>query len=114
MADFRAQIILRDNNAGTLDVIMNETRTGSRTGVGTGEIVDVIEAMRDVGGDLHPRGPRDEIGVARVPAVAEAVREAGPGDKFIDEKDDGAGDGGAEELDEAAVVTPADDGEAAG
>lgn len=75
--------------------------------------MDVIEAMRDVGGDLHPRGPRDEIGVARVPAVTEAIGEAGAGDKFVNEKDDAAGDGGAEELDEAAVVTPADDGEAA-
>jgi len=64
---------------------MNEARTGSRTGIGTGEIVDVIEAVRDVGSDLHPGGPRDEIGEAGIPAVPEAIGEAGAGDKFVDE-----------------------------
>lgn len=94
-------------------MIMNETRTRSRTGIGTREIVDVIEAVGDVGGDLHPRGPRDKIGEAGIPAVTEAVGDAGAGNKFVDEEDDGAGDGGTEEFDEAAVVAPADHGEAA-
>lgn len=75
--------------------------------------MDVIEAMSDVGGDLHPRGPCDEISVARVPTVTETVGGAGVRDKFVNEKDDVVGDGGTEELDEAAVVTPADDGEVA-
>lgn len=75
--------------------------------------MDVIETVRHVGRDLHPRDPRVEIGEARVPAVAEAVGEAGAGDELVDEEDDGARDRRAEEFQEAAVVTPADEGEAA-
>lgn len=111
MADFRAQILLRDYNARNLDMIVNESGFGIRTGAG--EIVDVIETVRHVGRDLHPRDPRVEIGEARVPAVAEAVGEAGAGDELVDEEDDGARDRRAEEFQEAAVVTPADEGEAA-
>lgn len=111
MADFRAQILLRDYNARNLDMIVNESGFGIRTGAG--EIVDVIETVRHVGCDLHPRDPRLEIGEARVPAVAEAVGEAGAGDELVDEEDDGAGDRRAEEFHEAAVVAPADEREAA-
>lgn len=111
MANLGAQIILRDNNAGTLDTVVNEAESG--IGIGAGEVVDVIDAVCDVGRDLHPRGPRVELGEARVSAVAEAIGEAGAGDEFVDEEDGGAGDGGAEEFDEAAVVAAADEGEAA-
>lgn len=108
MANFGAKIILRYNNARTLNSIVNKTELRN----GAGEIVDVIESVCHVGCDLHPRGPRVESGEARVSAVTEAVGEAGAGDEFVDEEDGSAGDGGTEEFDETAVVAPADEGEA--
>jgi len=61
---------------------------------------------------MHPRGPRDEIGEAGISTVTEAVSEAGAGDKFVNEEDDGAGDEGNEEFNKATMVAPANDGEA--
>ncbi|KAM1060485.1 hypothetical protein ACFX2B_024860 [Malus domestica] len=43
------------------------------------EVVDVIEAVGEVGGDLHPREPRRQDSVAR------AVGEVGAGDEFVNE-----------------------------
>ncbi|KAM1826296.1 hypothetical protein ACFX13_025661 [Malus domestica] len=49
------------------------------------EVVDVIEAVGEVGGDLHPREPRRQDSVAWVLPVAEAVGEVGAGDEFVNE-----------------------------
>lgn len=106
MTDPRAEILLGDEDAGALDAVVDETGTGA------GGIVDVIEAVSEIGGDMHPRGPGGEISEARVPAIAEAIGEAGAGDELVDEVNVVAGDGSAEEFDEAAVVATADEGEA--
>ena len=60
--------------------------------------------MREVGGYLDPRDPGVEDGEVRVSRVSEAIGEA--------DSDEKVGDGGAEEIDDANVVAPADDGNA--
>lgn len=51
----------------------------------TGEIVDVIEAVSEIGSNLHPQGPYRKIGEARVLSFLEAISEAGAGNKLVDE-----------------------------
>lgn len=71
-----------------------------------------IESVCEIGGDLHPRDPRREIGEARVPAIAEAIGEACTLDVIVHEVNVVAGNRSSEEFHEAAVVAPANDGEA--
>lgn len=107
MADLGSELevfLLGDDDVGGFDVVVDR--------VVTGRVVHVIEAIGDVGGDLHagePRGQNGEFGVVR---VAEAVGKVGALDVFVDEVDVGAGERGTEELDEAGVVGFGDLGEA--
>jgi len=97
---------LGDDDAAALDMVMDEID------VQTGLVVNVIEAVSEICGDLHSRHPRGEDGEVHVVFVAEAVGEGGAVvDEVVDEVDVVAGDGGAEELDDADVVAAADDGE---
>lgn len=86
MADPRCEILLRDDDAGAFDMVVNKSRTR------TGEIVDVVEAVSEIGSDLHPRRPCRETGEARIVPVAEAIGEAGSGGELVDEVDVAAGD----------------------
>ncbi|KAM1584258.1 hypothetical protein FF2_037207 [Malus domestica] len=49
------------------------------------EVVDVIEAVGKVDGDLHPGEPRRLDSVARILPVTEAVGQVGVGDEFVNE-----------------------------
>ncbi|KAM2695738.1 hypothetical protein EV1_040207 [Malus domestica] len=49
------------------------------------KMVDVIEAVGEVGGNLHPREPRRHDSVAWILPVAEAVGQVGTGDEFVNE-----------------------------
>ncbi|CAB4270513.1 unnamed protein product [Prunus armeniaca] len=108
MADLgseREVLLLGDDDAGGFNVVVDEG------GVVAGQVVHVIEAISEVGGDLRagePRGQNGEVGVVR---VAEAVGKVGAGDVFVDEVDVVTGEGGTEELDEAGVVGFGDLGE---
>ncbi|TQD77085.1 hypothetical protein C1H46_037361 [Malus baccata] len=67
VADFSAKhevVLLGDDDAGALDVVVDEGR------VEAGAVVDVIEVVGEVGSDLHPGEPRRQDGVARVLRVA--------------------------------------------
>ncbi|RDX88177.1 hypothetical protein CR513_30266, partial [Mucuna pruriens] len=94
-----------DDDSAALDVVMDEVDAQ------TGFVVNVIEAVSEIRGHLHSRHPRGEHREMRAFLVAEAIGEARPVDEVVDEVDVVAGDGGAEELDDADVVAPADDGE---
>lgn len=107
MADDGVEVRLGDEDRGALDAVVHDAAAG-------GVVVDVLEALREVGGDLHAGEPGGERGEAGVPAVAEAVGEGGAGDVVVDEVDAVGGEGGAEELRDAAVVALADGGEAGG
>lgn len=96
---------LSDDDSAGLDVAVNEVD------VQTGFVVNVIEAVSEIRGDLHSGHPRGEDGEVRVVLAAEAVGEAGSVDEVVDEVDVVAGDRGAEEFDDADVVAAADDGE---
>ncbi|KAM1309550.1 hypothetical protein ACFX13_006381 [Malus domestica] len=51
VADFGAEhkvVLLGDDDVGAIDVVVDECR------VEAGAVVDVIEAMGEVGSDLHP------------------------------------------------------------
>lgn len=106
MADLGIEGWFGYDDARAFDVVVDEAGVESRA------VVDVIEAVREVGGDLQAREPCGQDGVARVVWVAEALGEAGSGDELVDEVDVAPGEGRAEELDEAAVVAPRDEGEA--
>lgn len=64
-----------------------------------GEMVDVIEAMSEVGRNLHSRHPGREDRVARVSRVSETIGEVRPGDEFVHEIDTISRYRRAEELD---------------
>ncbi|KAM1789800.1 hypothetical protein ACFX12_033924 [Malus domestica] len=49
------------------------------------EVVDVIEAVGEVGGDLHLGKPRRQDSVARILLVAEAIGQVGTSDEFVNE-----------------------------
>lgn len=106
MANPSVQSLLRDDDAGAVDVVVDEI------GVEAGEMVDVIEAVSEIGSDLHPRNPSGEIGEARVQRVSQAISEINTANEFIDEVNVVTGDGSAEEFNQAAMVAPADNGEA--
>lgn len=55
------------------------------SGVETRTMVDVIEAVREVGGDLHPRNPGGEDGKIGVSRIPETFREACSGDEFVNQ-----------------------------
>lgn len=74
--------------------------------------MNVIEAVRQIRGDLHSGHPRGEHRVVGVPGVPQTGREVCAFNEVVDEENVVAGDGGAEELDEAEVVTTADNGKA--
>lgn len=76
-----------------------------------GVVVDVLEALRKVAGDLYAGHPGGEWGEARVSLVAKAVSEGGPGYEFVNEVDAVDGNGSSEEPDDAAVMALADSGE---
>lgn len=71
-------------------------------------VVDVLERLSDVGGDLDSRDPGGEDGEVGVSRVPEAVGEVGTGGVDVDEVEVLAGDSGAKQPDEADVVAPAD------
>lgn len=63
MADLGAEhdvFLVGDDDAGAFDVVVDEG------GVEAEAVVDVIEAMGEVSGDLHPGEPRGQNGVIRV------------------------------------------------
>lgn len=80
-------------------------------GIGSAAIVDVIEPVGDVSGDLHTRDPGGEYGEIRVFGVPEAVGEIDAGDVVVDEVGIITGERDADEFDEAAVMAPAYEGE---
>lgn len=107
MADDGVEVGLGDEDCGALDAVVDDAAAG-------GVVVDVLEALREVGGDLHagePGGERGEVGVS---GIAEAVGEGGACDVVVDEVDAIGGEGSAEELRDAAVMALADGGEAGG
>ena len=74
--------------------------------------MNVVEAVRQIRGDLHsghPRGEHREVWVLGVPQTG---REVCAINEVVDEENVVAGDGSAEELDEAEVVATADNGKA--
>ncbi|KAM1099698.1 hypothetical protein ACFX15_006022 [Malus domestica] len=67
VADFGAEhevVLLGDDDAGALNVVVDESRVEAEA------VVDVIEAVGEVGSDLHSGEPRRQDGVARVLRVA--------------------------------------------
>ena len=87
MADFGAEhevVLLGDDDAGALDVVVDEGR------VEAGAVVDVIEVVGEVGSDLHPGEPRRQDGVARALRVARLALE----DDGVFEADEAAPEGG--------------------
>lgn len=94
-----------DDDTAGFDTVVDEID------VQTGFVVNVIESVREIRGDLHSRHPRGENSEARVVLVAETIGEAGAVDEVVDEVDVVAGDRGAEEFDDADVVAAADDRE---
>lgn len=104
MANLGAQARLSDDDAGALHPVVD------RLGV----VVDVLEALSDVGGDLNAGEPGSERGEAGVLGVPEAPEEAGAGDVAIDDVDIVICEGGAEELHDAAMMAPAKGGDAGG
>ena len=97
---------LGDDDSAALDMVMDEID------VQTGFVVNVIEAVSEIRGDLYSRHPRGENGEVRVVFVAEAVGEGGAvADEVVDKVDVVTGDGGTKEFDDADVVAAADDGE---
>lgn len=73
-------------------------------------MVNVIEAVRQIRGDLHSGNPGGEHGETPVPGISQTVGEVGAVDEVVDEKNVDAGDGSAEELNYAAVVASANNG----
>lgn len=53
----------------------------------SGAMVDVIEAVGEVGRDLHSREPGREDRVARVSTVSETIGEIHSGDEIVHEVD---------------------------
>jgi len=105
MANPSVERRFRDDDAAGFDTVVDEID------VQTGFVVNVIECVSEIRGDLHSRHPRGENGEARVVLVAETIGEAGAVDEVVDEVDVIAGDGGAKEFDDADVVAATDDGE---
>lgn len=105
MADLGVQRGFRDDDASAFDVIVDEAD------VEAGVVVDVVETVGKVCGDLHSRDPSGEDREARVLLVAEDLGERPAAGEFVDEVDVFARDGRAEETDDSRVVAPADDGE---
>lgn len=104
MADLGAEVGLRDDDGGAFNPVVD-------AGGGGGMLVDVLEAVGNVGSDLDAGSPGCERSEAGISRVAEAVGEAGAGNEFVDEIDVVIGEGGAEEASEAAVVGPAEGSE---
>lgn len=105
MANPSVEIGLGDDDATALDVVVDEAYEQPSL------VVDVIEAVSEIGGDLHSRHPRVEHREVNVPRVPETIRKVGTVDELVHEVDVVAGDGCAEELDDADVVAAAHDGE---
>lgn len=74
--------------------------------------MNVIEAVCEICGNLHSRDPIGENREMDVLRVSQTIGEIRAVDEFVDEVDVVAGDGSAEELDDADVVAAANDGEA--
>ena len=49
--------------------------------------MNIIESVSEIGGDLHAREPRGQIGEARVQPIAEAIEEINAANVIIDEID---------------------------
>lgn len=79
MANPRVQILLRDDDARALDVVVDEIR------VEAGEMVDVIEPVGEISRDLHPRKPRRQFREARIQSISQTIGEIHTANKLIDE-----------------------------
>ena len=80
MADFRTALDFRDDDAGALDAVVNETAGG-------GEVVDILEPLRDVGGDLDSIDPGRNRRIHRIFRVSEALAETGSVNKLVNEQE---------------------------
>lgn len=101
MADLGGHGILRDDDAGALDVVVNEVRLQART------MVDVIESVSEVGGGFHSRKPGGEHGEARILGVSKTIHEIGSDNEIVDQIDVVPGKGSTQKLDQTAMVAPA-------
>lgn len=102
MADLRVQRLFGYDNAGALDVVVNEA------GVQPRAMVDVIEAVRKVRGDLHAREPGGEDREIRVIRIPETTSEVRTFNEFVHEVNVIPRQRRAKEPDYAAVVAPTD------
>ncbi|QHN95084.1 uncharacterized protein DS421_18g606480 [Arachis hypogaea] len=105
MANPSIEIRLGDDYSAALDVVVDESDAQSCL------VVNVIEAVSDIGGHLHSREPSRQHREVSVDLVPKAIGEVGAVDELVDEVDVVAGDGRAEELDDADDMAPADQGE---
>lgn len=105
MANSGIVMRLRDQNAAALDAIVDYAYIETRI------VVNIIESLREVGGDLHSGGPRGQHCEIGVVFVSQTGGEARAVNEFVDQEDVVAGDGGAEELDDGGVVATAEHGE---
>lgn len=62
-------------------MVVNEVRLQPRT------MVDVIESVSEVGGDLHPRKPGGEHGEAWIFGVSKTIHKIRSNNEIIDEID---------------------------
>lgn len=92
VADLGVKIWLRHHDAAAFDAIMDEVDVQPRV------VVDVIERVGHVRGNLHPRYPRLQHCVVRVPLVPQAIGEAGAFHELVHQVNVLAGDRRAEEL----------------
>lgn len=105
MANQGVKVRLSDDDPRALDAVMDDSTAG-------GVMVDVLEALSKVAGDLYAGDPGGERGEVRVSFVAKAVGEGGPCYEVVNEVDAVSGKGSSEESDDAAVMALADRGEA--
>ncbi|KOM49395.1 hypothetical protein LR48_Vigan08g022200 [Vigna angularis] len=103
MANSSVKRRFHDDYAAGFDVVLDEI------GVQTDFVVNVIECVSEIRGDLHSRHPCGENGEARVVPVAETIGEVGAVDEVIDEVDVVTKDESVEEFDDANVVAAVDD-----
>lgn len=94
--------ILNNDDAGSLDVVVDDWGIEARL------VVDVVEGLRKVGGDLHSGEPGGEEGEAGVVGVAEAGGQTGPRNVRVNQIDVVAGGGDAHEGNDARVVALAE------